>query len=210
MRMLVALAALVAAGTPNVTKLVLQPSQVGPGYVLFKMAGGSQVKNSVTLNLCGLTGYPSEARRIARYQVTYLKRKGAFRISNEIVVYRPGGATQAVREAAHHADTCPDRAIDSGQPGVGPVRFTIARLTDRKLLPGYLAVRVRARGTIGGKTFDQISYAVYQRRGNVLSGTYSDAIAGANPQTQLKLLLHAAEQSALNLRLGHNVASPTA
>ncbi len=207
MRTLAALVALLAAGTPNVTKLALHPSQVGPGYVLFKMVGGSQVANTVTLNLCGVTGYPSEALRTARYQVSYLKKKGIFGISNEIVAYRPGGADQAMREVARHADRCPSTPVETGEKGVPPLRFTISRLTDPKLLKGYLAVKVRARGTVSGKKVDQTSYAVYQARGNVLSGTYS---VGPNTRAQLMLLLHAAEQSALNLRLGHNVASPTA
>ena len=76
MRMLLALSALLATGHPNVAKLVLKPAQVGPGYVLFHIAGGAGVKNTVTLDLCGVTGYPSERRRATRLQVSYLKKKG--------------------------------------------------------------------------------------------------------------------------------------
>ena len=78
---------------------------------------------------------------------------------------------------------------------------------DSRLLQGALAVKVRVQATVGGKKFDQTSYAVYQRVGDVLSGTYS---FGANTPAQLTFALHAAEQSAKNLLSKHNVGSPTA
>ena len=209
MRTLLALSALLATGTPNVAKLILKPAQVGPGYVLFHIAGGVGVKNTVTLDLCGVTGYPSERRRATRLQVSYLKKQGKVGISNEVVTYQPGGAAQAMQEVTQHADNCPNRPIDSGAAGLPPLRFTITRIHDAKLLKGALAVMVRAQGTVKGKKVDQISYAVYQRLGNVLSGTYS-AIAGPNTPGQRALLLHAAEQSAQNLLHGGSTASPTA
>lgn len=208
MRMLLALAAVVAAGPPDVTQIVLKAAQVGNGYVLLHMSGGSSVKNTVTLNLCGRSGYPSERQRTTRLQVGYQKAKSPISLSNEVVTYRPGGAAQAMREVIEHADNCPNRAIVTGEPGLPPVRFTITRITDSKLLKGYLAVKVRARGTVHGKKVDQTSYAVYQRLGNVLSGTYS---SGPNTPAQLTFALHAAEQSARNLRREqNNVGSPTA
>ena len=85
-----------------------------------------------------------------------------------------------MQEVTHHADNCPNRPIESGAPGLPPLRFTITRIHDAKLLKGALAVMVRTRGTVNGKKVDQISYAVYQRLGNVLSGTYS---ASAGPNT---------------------------
>jgi hypothetical protein len=196
MRTLLALAALLGAGTPNVAKLILKPAQVGPGYVLFHIVGGSGVTNSVTLNLCGRTGYPSERERVTRLQVTYLKKKGTIGISNEVVTYRPGGAAQAMREATRHAETCPHHPIDTGQAGLPNLLVTITRIHDAKLLKDALAVEERTRGTVKGKRYDQISYAVYQRRGNVLSAMYSAAL---NTAGQRSLLLHAAEQSAQNL-----------
>jgi hypothetical protein len=208
MRMLLALAALVATGTPNVAKLILKPAQVGTGYVLFHIVGGAGVKNTVTLDLCGVTGYPSERLRATRLQVSYLKKKSQIGISNEVVTYKPGGAAQAMREVIHHADNCPNGPVDSGAAGLPPLRFTITRIHDAKLLRGALAVMVRVRGTVKGKEVDQTSYAVYQRLGNVLSGTYSLS-AGPNTPAQRSLLLHAAEQSAQNLIHG-NAGSPTA
>jgi hypothetical protein len=216
MHVLAALAALVVStGTPNVNKLILQPTQVGSGYQLFHRQDGVGVKNTVTMDLCGRKGYPSEKLRTTRLQVNYAAQGNNLGLSNEVVTYRPGGAQQAMREAAHHADTCPTTPVVTGEAGVPPLRFTITHITDSKLLQGYLAVKIRVRGTVklkvNGKLqarkVDQTSYAVYQRLGNVLSGTYS---YGPNTPAQLAFELHAAEQSAQNLRRGHNVGSPTA
>jgi len=216
MRGLAALAALlVTTGTPNVNKLVLQPTQVGSGYVLLHRQDGVGVKNTVTLDLCGRKGYASEKLRTTRLQVNYAARGNVLGLSNEVVTYRPGGAAQAMREVTHHALNCPDTPIVTGEAGVPPLRFTITRISDEKLLKGYLAVKIRVRGTVNVKVngkltkqkVDQTSYAVYQRFGNVLSGTYS---YGPNTPAQLAFELHASEQSAQNLRRGHNVGSPTA
>jgi hypothetical protein len=214
--LLVALAAVASlAGTPNVAKLVLAPSQVGSGYVLLQRQDGKGVKNTVTMDLCGRTGYPSEKLRTTRLQVNYAAQNNPLGLSNEVVTYRGRGAAEAMTEAAHHAATCPNKPIDSGEPGLPPLRFTITRISDSHLLKGYLAVKIRVRGTVtlnvkGKKqkrAVDQTSYAVYQRLGNVLSGTYS---YGPNTPAQLRFALHAAEQSALNLKRGHNASSPTA
>jgi hypothetical protein len=205
MRMLLALAAVVATA-PDVTQLVLKASQVGPGYIQVKRSDGAGLKQ-VTLDLCGRSGYPSEARRTARLQVDYLKSRATIGLSNEVVTYRPGGAAQAMREVIAHAASCPKHVIATGDPNVPKAKFTITRIHDSKLLKGALAVKVRVQATVGGKKFDQTSYAVYQRVGNVLSGTYS---FGANTPAQFTFALHAAEQSAHNLLGKHNVGSPTA
>ena len=207
MRILLVLAALAASPAPDVTKMVLTPVQVGSGYVLLQRRDGVGVKNTVTLDLCGRTEYPSERLRTARLQVNYLKRGTTLGLSNEVVRYKPGGAAQAMREVVHHATTCPKKPIPTGDPTLPPLRFTITRIAGTKLLKGYLAVRVRVTGTVKGKHVDETSYAVYQRLGNVLSGTYS---FGPNTQAQQRFALHAAEQSAANLRRGHNAGSPTA
>ena len=211
----VALAALAVAATPAPAKLILAPSQVGTGYVLLHRADGSGVTNTVTLDLCGRKGYPSEKLRTARLQVNYAARSKTIGLSNEVVVYQPGGAAQALREVGKHADTCPTTPIDTGEAGLPPLRFTITRISDPRLLRGYVAVRIRVRGTVKLKVkgklqaqkVDQTSYAVYQRLGNILSGTYS---YGPNTSAQQKFALHAAEQSAQNLKRGHNLSAPTA
>lgn len=208
MRVLVALAALaVANGTPSVNKLILQPTQVGDGYRLFVRSDGFGVVNTVTLDLCGRKNYPSEKLRTTRLQVNYAASGKKLTLSNEVVTYKAGGAQQAMREATQHATHCPKTPVDPGEAGLPPLRFTITRIRDSRLLKGYLAVKIRVRGTVNGQKRDETSYAVYQRVGNVLSGVYS---AGPNTPAQLAFVLHAAEQSAQNLLRGHNVSSPTA
>ena len=212
MRVLVALAALLAGtGTPNVNKLLLQPTQVGSGYKVYIRSDGFGVKGTITLDLCGRKNYPSESLRTGRLQVNYAAKGNVLQLSNEVVTYKNGGAAQAMREVIQHATHCPKTPVAVDEAGLPPLRFTITRVTDSKLIKGYLAVKVRARGTIvqNGKKqkVDQTSYAVYQRVGNVLSGVYS---SGPNTAAQLKFELRAAEQSAQNLRRGHSATSPTA
>jgi hypothetical protein len=205
MWLLLALVAVVAS-PPNVNKMILTPAQVGDGYVLLQRRDGVGVQNTVTLDLCGRKNYPSEKLRTARLQVNYLKRGTTLGLSNEVVAYKKGGAAQAMREVIQHAVTCPKTPVVA-DPSLPPLRFTITRLKASKLLKGYLAVRVRVRGVVQGKKVDETSYAVYQRFGDVLSGTYS---FGPNTRAQQQFVLHAAQQSAENLRLGKAATGPTA
>jgi hypothetical protein len=193
----VALAAL-ALAAPNLNDVLLRPAQVGKGYNVYTRADGFGVKGAPTLDLCGRKGYASEKLRVGRLQVNYLKPNTALGLSNEVVRYKPGGAEQAMREVAQHAATCPNKAIITGQSGVGPVRFTITKVRDAKLVKGYVAVRVHAVGKLtSGKKVDDISYAIYQRVGDMLSGVYS---FGPDTPAQRQFALHAAEQSAKLLR----------
>lgn len=195
---LAAVALMGATSAPDLRTVILKPSQVGKGYQIFARQDGFGVKTARTLDLCGHTGYPSETLRTDRLQVNYLRQNTQIGLSNEVVRYKPGGAAQALREVLQHAQTCPDRPIITGEAGVGPMRFTITRLHDTKLLKGYVAVRVRAVGKLtNGRHVDLTSYAVYQRYGNVLSGVYS---FGPDTAAQQQLALHAAEQSAALLR----------
>jgi hypothetical protein len=208
MRILLAIAVVTVAAAPDVKKLLLLPAQLGKGYMVYQRQDGSGVNGTVTMDLCGRTGYTSEKLRTTRLQVNYLKTIKDTGFSNEVVTYKPGGAAIAMQEVIQHAENCPDTPIRTGDPSLPPLRFTISRVKDSKLLKGYLAVRVRVRGTVNGKKVDQISYAAYQRLGNVLSGVYS---FGPNTAQQRELFLHAAEESAKNLqRGGPPPSAPTA
>jgi hypothetical protein len=195
-----ALATVALAAAPNVQSLVLKPAQVGKGYGIYLRRDGFGLKTR-TLDLCGIAGYPSEKQRASRIQVDYLKAKGPFLLSNEVVRYKPGGSAQAMREVVAHATGCPNRPVATGVQGVPPLTLHITRLHDHLLLKGYLAVRIRATGTVSGKPVDKVSYAVYQRHGDVLSGVYSFPLSGtaATDRAQMEFCLHAAEQSAKNL-----------
>jgi hypothetical protein len=191
-----AAAATAVAATPKLSALVLKPSQVGNGYLLLQRSDGRGTAQR-TLDLCGTTGYASETRRTGRLQVNFLKPNALFAVSNEIVTYSAGGAAQALREVARHADDCPRGPIAfEGQP---PLTYRITRIVDAKLLKGYVAVRIHVTGTVKGKRVDTTAYAVYQRLGNVLSGVYT---YGAATAAQERLCLHAAEASANDLRGG--------
>jgi hypothetical protein len=207
MHALLALVAIVAS-PPNVEKLMLTPAQVGPDYVLVQRPDGHGVKNTVTLNLCGAAStYPSESRRLTRVQVDYLKQRTTLGISNEVVTYKTGGAAQAMREVIQHVAHCPKKPIVADK-SLPPLTYTLTRIKGTRLLKGYVAVRVHVTGKVQGKKVDQTSYAIYQRKGDVLSGTYS---FGPDTKAQLQFALHAAQQSALNLRLGRAAGGgPTA
>jgi hypothetical protein len=209
-RIALALATVVAGplAAPDVSHIVLKPTQVGKDYVLLTQKNGNLVKGQVTLNLCG-TGYASELLRTTRLQVNFASAKSPVAISNEVVTYRGRGAAQAMREVTRRAATCPHTPIDSGSKGVPKLTFKLTPVKDAHLLKGYLAVRVDVTGTVKGKRVAQTSYAIYQQHGNLLSGIYS---FGGGPAAQLKVALHAAEQSALNRRRGSSGApsGPTA
>jgi hypothetical protein len=210
MRIALALVAIVVApsATPDVKTLLLQPAQVGKGYVMLPAAGGSGIAGDRTMNLCGID-YPSESLRVSRVQVNYLKKKASVGVTNEVVTYKGGGAQQAMREALRHAISCPGHPIDSGVQGLPKLTFHVKQIRDPRLLKGYLAVQIDVSGTVKGRAVEQTSYAVYQQRGSVLSGVYS---FGSATKGQLALCLHAAEQSARNLRRGGSSSSsaPTA
>jgi hypothetical protein len=206
----IAASALVAAtAAPNLQTVILKPTQVGKGYGVYARTDGFGVKAAPTLDLCGRTGYASEKKRVDRLQVNYLKVKTPIGLSNEVVRYKPGGAKQALHEVLQHARSCPSTPIETGEAGVGKLRFTITQLHDAKLLKGAIAVKVRAVGKLkNGKKVDQTSYAVYQVLGDVLSGVYS---FGPDTPAQRGFVLHAAEQSAKILQKQVNAPSgPTA
>jgi hypothetical protein len=194
-----------AAAPINLTTVLLTPAQVGKGYQAYQRQDTLGVKAAPTLDLCGRAGYPSEKKRVDRLQVNYLRVKEPIGLSNEVVRYKPGGAKQALHEVLQHARTCPSTPIETGEPGIGKLRFTITPLHDAKLLKGAVAVKVRAVGKLkNGKHVDQTSYAVYQVVGDVLSGVYS---FGPNTAAQQAFALHAAEQSAKVLK--KQVAAPS-
>jgi hypothetical protein len=177
------LAATAAAATPVRVQVVLKPPQVGAGYRLLVIPGGNTLSQP-TLDLCQNGGYPSEKLRASRLQVGYAKRGSLLQLSNEVVTYRAGGAAQAIGEARRHALACPLRNES----------FTLVE--DPRLLKGYLAVRQVDTVRVHGKRLQRVSYAVYQRLGNVLSAVYSVGLPGP---AQLAFCLHAAEQAAQNL-----------
>jgi hypothetical protein len=194
-----ALAAAALASPPNLAKLVLKPSVVAPGFVMAQRPDGKGTAQR-TLDLCGTKNYPSEALRTDRLQVDYGKLNAKLALSNEVVVYKDGGAAQAMREVAQHAETCPSKPIAfEGQP---PLLYKITRVSDSRLLRGSIALRIDVSGKINGKRVHATRFAVYQRVGNILSGVYSYGANTVSSAEQERFALHAAEASAAILRHG--------
>jgi len=194
-----ALAVVALASQPNLSKLVLKPSSVAPGYLMVQPPDGKG-RAQRTLDVCGTKNYPSEALRTARLQVDYGKPKAKILLSNEVVVYKAGGAAQAMREVAEHAKNCPAKPIAT--EGLPPLRYTYTRLTDSKLLRGALVFRMVVSGTVKGARVHGVHFLVYQRFGNVLSGVYTYASSKVSVAAQERFALHAAEASAKILRQG--------
>src|SRR5580765_3783569 len=114
MRILLAIAVVTVAAAPDVKKLLLLPAQLGKGYMVYQRQDGSGVNGTVTMDLCGRTGYTSEKLRTTRLQVNYLKSVKDTGFSNEVVTYKPGGAAIAMQEVIQHAENCPDTPIRTG------------------------------------------------------------------------------------------------
>ena len=203
--MLLALAALVAS-PPERDEDAADAGQVGPGYVLLPAAGRSRGEEHGDDGSLRAHGLPEREAPHGpapgqlpqdRHDARALER--GRRLQARAAPRRRWRRRCATRARARARRSPP------GDPTLPPLRFKITRITGSKLLKGYLAVRVRVTGTVKGKHVDSTSYAVYQRLGNVLSGTYS---FGPNTKAQLTFVLHAAQQSAANLRRGQRSGGP--
>jgi hypothetical protein len=195
-----------AGDTALLDKVVLKTSQVGAGYTVSVIPGGRQVTGEPTLDFCGLR-YPSEQLRTARLQVAYTKKGAAFKASNEVVTYKPGGAQQALREVAHAASTCPNGTVSRPPKGVTRLVRHTRVLKDARLLPGAVAVLDVETGVVKGKPVTLREVAVYQVRGNVLSAVYG---TGPSVATAEAGALRAAALSAADLkRYVPDSAAPT-
>ena len=177
-------------------RLVLRGPQVGPGYKLMERPDGHGVARYVTLSMCGFA-FPSEKLRTDRLQVDYVRAGAPVTLSNEVVIYRPGGAAQAMREVAGAVAQCPPGPVETGIKGLGPLKYRLTRLRSAGLLPGYVAFRAHVTGKSQGKTFDDTVVMVYQRRGNVLSAVYG---YGGTLPNRTKTVFAAARASAGNLQ----------
>jgi hypothetical protein len=188
----------VTSTTPSPAHLILKPRQVGPRYRLQSRPDGHGVKNLVTLDLCGFT-FHSERLRAKRLQVNYVRPGSPVVVSNEVVVYRPGGTKLALSELRRAIATCPRGPVDSNIAGIGPITYRLKKLRFPALLPGSIALRVHITGKANGRHVDFTSLGVYQVKGAVLSGVYT---MGGAITAQERLAAHAAAQSAKNLRSG--------
>jgi hypothetical protein len=183
---------------PVLRQVVLRPAQVGRGYVLKVFPRGGEVKGQVTLDLCGFR-FASESRRTGRLQVAYIRRGTNLAVSNEVVSYRLGGAALAMREVEAAVRACPPYEVPSTVRGVPPLRYQFTRLSTagKGLLPGAIALRMTASGTVNGKKQTETSFGVYQMRSSILSGIY---VYGGSVEKRRAMAFAAAAASAANLK----------
>jgi hypothetical protein len=186
--------------------VVLKASQVGAGYQLKVLPDSLSlcVQGCVTLDICGF-GFTSEADRTARLQVGYVKTRKDLLLSNEVVRYRSGGAALAMHELARAAATCPHHPVISPIAGVDTETYhRIHRFTAPGLVKGAIALSMQVSATAKGRHVSVKAVAIYQVRGNILSGVYVSVPARSSVAPALAFAVHAAQASATNLmKAGH-------
>lgn len=167
--------------------LAISAQQMGAGWTSQPLPDGDQVQGQVTLDLCGAS-FPSESLRIARHQIKLLSATDA--ISNEAVIYRPGGAQQARSELLHAAATCPTGPVQDAVAGVGMATFKVRSLSpDAHWLPGTVALDITVTNS-GGQTLEEV--AIYQFHGDAMSAVYGAVTNGHADAAEL----HAATTAA--------------
>jgi hypothetical protein len=183
--------------SPNLSKIILSPAQVGTGYKLATFPFGTSFIGEATLDLCA-AAYPSEGLRVGRLQVRYTPRSGGVDVSNEIVRYTSGGAQQAIGEVATVARACAKTPAVLTQGNLKEV-YTVAPLKDRRLPAGAVAVKLTITVSKGKQKQAQTGVAIYQVKGDTLSGVYAFVGKGSSFADAQRIAFHAAEQSAKNL-----------
>jgi len=132
---------------------------------------GLQVVNQITLDYCGFT-FTTEKERLFRHQVNvYLDE--TYVASSEAVLYSPGSAEKAMDEVRQAISECPAGvATNSRVAGVPDLIYEAEPLPAdllTSLADDHIAVHVTASTTDGRS---QDTTMIYQRRGDVLIGTY--------------------------------------
>jgi phage-related tail fiber protein len=92
---------------------------------------------------------------------------------------------------------CPPGPVASTIKGVRNVTYRIKRISSRGLLPRSISLIVQFAASVNGRHLVDTKLAVYQVKGNVLSGVYT--LGGGNLSAQQRVALHAAQESASNL-----------
>jgi hypothetical protein len=182
---------------PNLSKVVLAGSQVGAGYKLTTFPFGNSFIGEPTLDLCG-GSYASESLRTGRLQVRYFHTGKSVTVSNEVVTYAGTGAQQALQEVTSVAKACARKPVVL-RSGALKETYRVSPLNDPKLPAGSLAVKLQITASNGKKKATQTGVAVYQIRGNTLSGVYAFVGKGTTFAQTQRVAFHAAEQSMHNL-----------
>jgi len=182
---------------PDLSKVVLKGAQVGSGYKLTNFPFGNSFIGEPTLDLCG-SSYASETLRTGRLQVRYTRPGKSVAVSNEVVTYAGAGAQQALQEVTNVAQACARKPVVLRSGGVSET-YKVAPLSDPKLPAGSVVVKLQITASNGKKKVTQTGVAVYQVRGNTLSGVYTFVGKGTTFADAQRIAFHAAEQSMHNL-----------
>jgi len=182
---------------PNLSRVVLSGSQVGNGYKLSNFPFGNSFIGEPTLDLCG-GSYASETLRTGRLQVRYTHPGHAVAVSNEVVTYAGAGAQQALAEVTSVAKSCARKPVVL-RSGTVSETYKVSPLNDPKLPEGAVVVKLEITASDGKKKVKQTGVAVYQIRGNTLSGVYAFVGKGTTFADAQRIAFHAAEQSTHNL-----------
>ncbi len=192
---------------PDLRRVVLTGAQVGSGYKLAAFPGGTSFIGETTLDLCAGT-YPSETLRTGRLQVSYSHPANTVAVSNEVVTYVPGGAQLALAEVTDVARSCARKPVTTTANGV-TTTFKTMPLTDKQLPPGAVVVKLEIHAHAGKKHANETGIAIYQVKGDTLSGVYTFVAKGTTFAQAERIAFHAALESAGNLGLGgHTKATP--
>ena len=182
---------------PNLSRVVLSGAQIGRGYKLAPFPGGTSFIGETTLDLCNGT-YPSETLRTGRLQVAYTHPAKTVAVSNEVVTYVPGGAKEALAEVTSVARSCAQKPVTVRANGV-TTSYQTTPLTDSQLPKGAIVVKLVIHAREGSKHATQTGIAIYQVKGNTLSGVYTFLAAGTTFAQLKHVAFHAALESSRNL-----------
>jgi len=155
------------------TKIGLQSSDVPTGLHPLLIPGGNQVRNQVTLDLCGAR-FPSEALRVARRQLTVVSSTSSLGFSTEAVLYRNTSATrQTFLELRRAAAGCPTKFVPPDVAGVPPLK-TVFGPTPDVTWPATPGVERLAFSETVSDAAGYVAHStgVYLRRGPLLLGLY--------------------------------------
>jgi hypothetical protein len=183
--------------SPNLSHVVLKGNQIGHGYKLAAFPGGTSFIGEPTLDLCA-GSFPSETLRTGRLQVEYTHPKKTVSVSNEVVTYVTGGAPEALKEVTHVAKSCSSKSVVKKADGITTI-YKTTPLSDPKLPPGTVSVKIIEKQSKGKQHVTSRAVAIYQIKGNTLSGVYVFVDKGTTFADAERVAFHAAEQSLRNL-----------
>lgn len=152
--------------------LALAKSDTRSGETIAPRPDGTGVTGVMTMDYCDRP-FPSEGLRTDRRQLNLMDAAGTRIASGEAVRYETGGARRAVDEMRSAFIECPDgRPVGSSVAGV-PARtydaFPLMEDDLQQVASDHVAARLTMTDAAGK---DTVYFVVYQRRGDVMVGTY--------------------------------------